>query len=415
MKLRKTLYHIRNVWFWILVFQAFPAQAQMDSLLFLDNSRINAEEVHRLTFELQNLNFIKNNENKGCFTKGYTLPGLWILPKLTYQPLKNLKVEAGVYMLRFWGSDAYPNYHYSDMASWKGEDYQRGFHVIPHFRVHYALTPRFDIVMGHIYGRNNHQLIEPLYNPEMGLTADPEAGLQFLWRTHPADVDMWINWESFIFQNDNHQESFTYGLSTRFKANNPESSIHAYFPLQMLYQHRGGEINSEANDRSVKTWLNAAVGYGMDFHVKHRYLKKVNFEADAVYFGQQKGQLLPFEKGYGLHGKLSADVFRFRILAGYWQCHDFVTIFGNPLFGAVSTFDSSIRYKNPKMAYFRLEYAQRIATGFNWGIHADIFNNFPADAYNAADGWHRESNAISFHAGIYLKLNLNFLIKQFGK
>lgn len=416
MKPKPNFHLIRTVLLWIfLLFLNIPLQAQMDSLLFLENSKINENDTRKLSFCLDNLNFIKNNENKGCFTKGYTLPGLWLLPRFSYQPLKNLKVEAGLYMLRFWGSEAYPNFNYSDIATWKGEDYQHGFHAIPYFRVHYAVTPHFNIVMGHIYGRNNHQLIEPLYNPEMGLTADPESGLQLLWHTRPADVDMWVNWESFIFQNDNHQESFTYGLATRFKLNAPQSKIHVYMPLQALYQHRGGEINTEATDRSVKTWLNAAAGYGMDFHLRNRYFKKLNLEADFVYFAQQKGQLIPFDKGYGLHGKLTADIYRFRIHAGYWQCHNFATIFGNPLFGAISTYDKSVQYRDPKMLYFRLEYAQPIGKGFYWGIHTDVYNNFPADAYNATDGWHREPNAISFLAGIYLRLNMNFLIKQFGK
>ena len=415
MKLKKIWHQTRMLFLGISLFLVSPIWAQMDSLLFMNDKKIHEEDTRKLCFGIDNLNFIKNNENKGCFTKGYTLPGLWLLPKLTYQPLKNLKVEAGLYMLRYWGSDTYPNFNYSDIANWKGENYQDGFHAIPFFRVQYALTPHFDIIMGHIYGRNDHQLIEPLYNPEMGLTADPEAGLQFLWRTRPADIDMWVNWESFIFQNDNHQESFTYGLSTRFKINDPKTKVHAYIPLQALFQHRGGEINSNAPDKSVKTWLNAAAGFGMDFHFNNRYFKKLNFEADAVYFGQQKGNLIPFDKGYGLHSRLSADIFRFRVIAGYWQCHNFATIFGNPLFGAISTYDKNIQYKDPQMLYLRLEYAQRIAKGFYWGIHTDLYNNLPANAYNTTDGWHEEPNALSFHAGIYLRMNMNILIKKFGK
>ena len=41
--------------------------------------------------------------------KGYTLPGLWLQAKAIYYPLSNLKLEAGVHALRFWGANKYPS------------------------------------------------------------------------------------------------------------------------------------------------------------------------------------------------------------------------------------------------------------------------------------------------------------------
>lgn len=390
------------------------AAAQLDSLSFYSVNMLRPEDAKRLDFCIDNLNFIRDNEYKGSMVKGYTLPGIWILPKFTYQPLRNLKLEAGAYLLRYWGANVYPNLNYSDLAIWKGEQYQKGFHALPFFRVQYRPHPTLDIVLGHYYGRNNHKLIEPLYNPEMGLTADPEAGVQILWNVKPFSLDAWVNWESFIFQDDTHQEAFTFGLSTRFKFNKPTSQYHFYIPLQGLFQHRGGEINTEDKSRQIKTWLNAAAGFGTDININRRILKKANIEADYAYFSQQAGTLLPFDKGFGIQARASVDLCRFRLIAGYWQSKDFVTIFGNPHFGCVSVIpDADITYDDPKMIFFKVQYSQDIAKGFSWGIHADLFNQLPVDMYDAESGWSRQKNAPSIAVGLYLRTNFRFLLKRF--
>lgn len=396
-----------------LFMACLPANAQMDSLIFREETRISPERKGELRLDIDNINFVRDNEYKSKQAKGYTLPGFWLQPTLSFQPLKNLKVEAGIYMMRYWGANKYPNLNYSDIAVWKGDQTQKGFHCLPVFRVQWALSPTFNIVLGTLHGKNNHRLTEPLYNPEMGLTADPEAGVQLLWNARPLDFDLWVNWESFIFRDDLHQEAFTFGLSTRFKANRPTARTHVYFPLQAVFQHRGGEINPDAKPRDVKTWLNAAAGIGMDFHLKNRLFTKLNLETTACYFGQQAGSLLPFDKGYGIYAKAAADVWRFRIHAGYWHCKDFTTVLGNPLFGAMSTFEEGFVYDSPSMAVAKVEYSQPLGKGFAWGIHADVYSNLKADAYSPTDGWHEEGNALNFAAGLYLRIHPSFLLKRF--
>ena len=160
-------------------------------------------QTNELRFNLRNINFFRDNEYQGNLTKGYTLPGFRLLPSVSYQPLKILNLEVGAYMLHYWGANKYPNLNYSDMPSWKGEQTQSGFHVLPFLRAQVALTPNFQIVIGSIYGSVHHGLIEPLYNPETALSGDPETGLQFLWDTRWFKFDTWVNWESFIFD-DGH-------------------------------------------------------------------------------------------------------------------------------------------------------------------------------------------------------------------
>lgn len=406
----------------IPVEDVFPQR--MSQLIYAEDTTFSANEVRELKLRFRNLNFFRNNEYKGNLVKGYTLPGLWILPTVSYQPLRNLKVEAGAYMLRYWGGNRYPNTHYINLPGYDNEYTQSAFHAVPFFRVHYAPLPGMALVLGNIYGQNNHSLIEPLYNKELAMTADPEAGVQFLWNTRHFNLDMWINWESFIFQGDDKQEEFTYGISSRIKTANEyldEGNVHFYVPLQLLFKHQGGEINTSAAIRGVKTWLNAAAGFGFDIKMPFRNFSKLNFEADAAYYAQQKGEAFPFDKGFGIYGKLGADMRNFRLNAGYWQCHNFVSLMGDPLFGAVSMAYSGQTYKNPKTVYLSLEYSHKIGKGFALGVHADVYNTFAADTKNIVsleDGtseitFTRVPNSISFLAGVYLRTDFSFLIKRF--
>lgn len=374
---------------------------------------LDSAETRELKLNIDNVSFICDNEYEGRQAKGYTLPGIWIQPTVSYQPLRNVKVEAGVYMLRYWGANKYPNVNYSDIAEWKGDQTQDAFHYLPVMRVQIAPTDNFNIVLGTLHGKNSHRLAEPLYNKEMGLTADPEAGVQLLWNTKPLELDAWVNWDSFIFRNDTHQESFTFGTSIRLKANRPESPFHVYFPLQMLFQHRGGEINYMATQRTVQTWLNAAAGIGADIKTGNPLLTRLGIEALAAGFNTRQGALLPFDSGYGIYAKATADLWRFRISAGYWECKDFVTILGNPLFGAMSTSPDELTYDHPRTILANIRYAQTFGNLCSWGVYVDLFNQLPTDAWSPEPGNFRDTNSMNITAGLYIRINTSVLLKRF--
>lgn len=194
------------------------ASAQNDSILFEDNTRIDTTARGELRLNIDGMGFFRDNEYKGSLRKGYTLPGFWLQPTVSYQPLSRLRLEAGAYMLHYWGANKYPCMNLHDIGTWMGEQTQKGFHILPVFNAHLHAAKNVELVLGTIYGRANHHLAEPLYNPEAALSSDPEAGLQVLWRPSFMDLDAWVNWESFIFDEDNHQEAFTVGLSASLKA-----------------------------------------------------------------------------------------------------------------------------------------------------------------------------------------------------
>lgn len=386
--------------------------AQISERVYASESRIDPARKGELSVEIDNLSFFKDDEYQGPFVKGYTLPGLWLQAKAVYYPLSNLKLEAGIHALRFWGADEYPNMAYRDMAIWKGEEYQKGLHVLPWFRAQLALSEHVDIVLGSLYGAANHRLVEPLYNPELNLTADPEMGLQLLYASRHFDLDVWVNWESFIFRKDVHQEAFTVGLSSRYKLNEPAASVHFYVPLQLLAQHRGGEIDTITTN-SVQTLTNGALGVGAVWNAGYKLLRRVHVELDVAGYYQQKGRLWPFDKGYGVYAEASADLSDFRVKAAYWRCHRFISLFGSPFYGAVSTSEEGLTLGEPSMLHFGAEYSRKLAKGFSLGIDVDLYAHLPATLHGTEREGQQSDLAISFSAGIYLRVNPSFLIKKF--
>ena len=385
----------------------------IDSLLFENSHRIDSASYGELRLNFDALCFFRDNEYKGYLSKGYTLPGYRLQPTVSYQPLKNLRVEVGVSMLHYWGANKYPNLNYSDIATWKGDQTQTGFHLLPFFNVQLAVSRNFNLILGNIYGGANHRLIEPLYNQENALSADPEMGVQMQWQTKPLDFDVWVNWESFIFDKDTHQEAFTFGLSTRFKANRPERRTHVYFPLQVVMQHRGGEINPDAEQRQVKTWMNAAAGVGVTIHTDNSILTRLNAEADVAYYRQMTGALLPFDNGKGLYLKAEADIWRFCLRGAYWDSSKFISIFGNPLYGSVGIHNRDFQMQRNRTVCAQLSYAQELGKGFSWGVQADVFNTLPTDNFVVGDKVYNNNNKVSLAAGIYLRVKPTFLLKKF--
>ncbi|MDR1403711.1 MAG: hypothetical protein LBJ60_08440 [Tannerellaceae bacterium] len=411
MAIRKyTLFCRISLTFCLLLLISKPLQAQINERVFNTDYNIDPEQTNELRIAFNNLNFFRNNEFDGDFLKGYTLPGFWAQLKLTCQPLDILRLEAGVHLLHFWGVNKYPNYAYQDIARWKGIQYQDGFHALPYLQAQLKLFDHLQLIFGDIYGGANHRLIEPLYNPELNLMADPETGLQLLYHSRLVNADAWVNWQSFIFNMDTHQESFVVGLSSRIKYNAENAAVHFYSPVQAVAQHRGGEIDT-IKTNSVQTLTNGAVGLGAIWNINRGKLKNINVEFDATGYYQQAGNLWLFDNGKGFYTRLLANIADFSIDAAFWQCDKFISILGNPFYGAVSTSESNLTFKNPRMLALGIEYSRSFAKGMSFCFDLDVFRHLSTTAHTPEGSFSKKAST-SFSVGAYLRINTSLLIKK---
>lgn len=400
----------QSIFFVILYLCSLTVSAQVEDKVYRTDYAIDTACVRTLWVELDNLSFFKDNEYTSEFMRGYTLPGLWLQPKAVYYPLKNLKVELGLHALIYSGANKYPSMAYRDIAYWKGNQYQKGAHLLPYFRAQVTLS-KVNLVIGNLYGGATHGLIEPLYNPELTLTADPEMGFQVLFDTRAYHLDVWVNWESYIFQGDTHQEAFTVGLSSQIDWTPRDASLHVYSPVQGTIQHRGGEQDTIYTN-SVQTLTNGAVGAGVTWNAGRRWLKRLNFEADLLGYYQQMGEMWRYDNGWALYTALSADLKDIRVRAGYFRSHDFISLFGLPYFGAASTRHVGAVFERPQTVFASVEYARTFARYYAFGARAELYQSIPGRMTDADGVVSEPEKATCFSVGVYFRVNPKFLIKK---
>lgn len=389
----------------ILILSACSLGLQAQELatrLAAGDYHLSPDDTQTLAVDVDALAFFKDNEFAGDLVTGYTLPGFWILPRITYQPLDDIRIEAGFHALVFDGANKYPCFAYHDIAQWKGDQYQSGAHLLPFFRAQ-AQLGSVNLVLGNIYGGANHGVVEPLMNAEVNLTQDPEMGFQVLVDRPRYHLDAWINWQSFTFREAPHQEALTAGISQRIALNAPQSPLAFYIPIDFLFQHRGGEIDS--CDRGMVTIDNAAIGLGLQWKADGKVFNGLKAEALGLACWQQWGDLWPFENGFAGSLMVSADFFRqLRVFATTVWAHDFCSIYGSPFFSTFFTKDGR-DYGHILTSHVGAEWSHTFATGYVVGAKIDT--------YLCSAG--HESLSNNFSLGLFLRCSPHFLIKRFGR
>lgn len=367
---------------------AMPASAQIGSVstameLHADSS------VRTISAAINAKAFFQNDEIESPMMKGYTLPGFRLSPTLRYRHGANASIEAGAYLLHYWGASLYPRQYYATLPEYDPANSSHGFHALPFLRARLATNFGLTFVLGDIYGGSAHGLIEPLYSRELDLTADPEAGIQMLYGNRWIDADMWADWRTFIFNKSPYCENFIYGISAALKPTSPESRIKVDIPLQLVIEHIGGEIDTL---RRVNTLVNLAAGASIAYRFPSGPIRSVGIEACYMASKQVAGKLWTVESGHAMWAKASIDIAGLDISAAYYNDRHFCTLLGFPLFG-----DGS---RSGGMATVSAAYSYRFAPGFE--LAAD------AKAY-IMDG------KASFCIGAAANINLDFTLKKISR
>lgn len=374
--------------------------AQMDSLLFCREYRLDSIDNGALSVEVDNVTFFQDNEYDGHQVIGYTLPGLWIQPKATYQANEHIKIEAGFHSLLYYGKRKYPNIAYQDIGTWKGSDYSEGTHILPYFRANVQMG-NMNVVLGNLYGGANHRLIQPLYCQELNLTGDQEKGLQILADLKCWHLDAWCDWQSFIFKNDTHQESFVFGGNSEIKFSRKWT-----MPVQVVVQHRGGEIQIDSAHRGVQTLINYSVGGRYDTDIRTSWLKRLTAEAHFVGYLQQSGHLFSSNSGWGPFAQCSLDFTPgIRFTGSYFHNKNYMSVLGSGHFNCIDASDNSQTYKNMNICTASVEYSRTFGKYFSFGARGMMYY---CSRKNCDVG-----NTLDFNFGVYMKCNPHFLIKEF--
>jgi hypothetical protein len=404
------------------IWQTLQTNADMARRMGYQPYRVDSTQTKTLGIELEALAFFKDNEFDGNVQRGYSLPGVRLQPRLTYTPIDEIKLELGLHATIYSGANKYPCYVFHDIATWKGDQYQSGAHLLPFFRA----TARFKsitLAVGDIYGGATHGFVEPMHNPELILTDDPEMGFQMIVDTKRWHSDLWMNWQSYIFKESSHQEAFTVGWTQNINVwkRTKEDRTHSLdIPIQLVIQHRGGEQDN--TKMGVQTIANGALGMGYEYKAPgNRIVTGVQAEVMALYCLQQSGNLWPFKNGLALWVKASVDFIRdLRVTAGFFSAKDFCSLYGSQYFGTLSTKRAGGRFDGMNTGLISLEYSRTFANAYTIGANLKAYIYKTGSLALPADDTHPEPYTIPgefrtpFSFGVYFRCSPSFVLKRFG-
>lgn len=358
----------------------------------------------RFGYDVRGVAFFQDNEFPSPLMTGYSLPGFRISAAAAYRPSRWVDIQVGVYLLQYWGADAYPNQNYIGLPTFNDVNASRGFHALPYFSAQVSTPWGLEVTLGSLRGDASHGLIMPMFAPELSLTADPQAGAEVRYQSRWIDADAWIDWRSFIFRNSPTEENFYVGASAKVKYTSDDAIVQVYSPIQLMIEHVGGEIDTI---NSVQTYINAAVGVGARLSLSHPHLRWVGLEADMLGSFQQKGTAWRHNRGTAcwVVGTLQASKMRAQL--GYYRASKFSPILGYPLFGIASQDKVGVILRNPSTIYAGYEFAQQFGPGVTLSAFVDVYHLLPCDAFDPAVlAWGKQKSTTSFDFGAKISIAL---------
>ena len=330
-----------------------------------------------LSFNFDNATFFKNNEYAGKIVKGYTLPGAWIRPKLKYYPDDKLRVELGGNVLKYNGREEYYN-------------------LTPWFSIIYQPIQRLSLIMGNLNNDRNHDLIEPLLEPERFLTAKPEAGFQLKYNAPRFTTDIWIDWQQFIVKGDPFEERFAFGAVAKLKLidkNNSELS----FPLTFYGLHEGGEINN--SEGSAHSFITVTPGLCFKRKISDRTIKEwslnsyyslATYPIDNAFYNQSSG--------WGFYANGNIDTRLGVLTAAYWHGYNFYTPQGGNVYQNLSQIGNGLIGDN-ELLNLKYHFVKEIFPSTHFGFMLDLY-------YDTI-------NKVSMNSeGLYLVVNFGVPLKK---
>lgn len=353
----------------------------------------------RPTLNVDAVAFFANNEMHTPLCKGYTLPGYRLTPTLKYTFSRNAEIEAGAYMLHFWGTNTYPNSNYFGMPDYSATGNSKGLHVLPSLRLRINADCGLSIILGNLVNPS-HNLIEPLYASERLLTADPEAGLQLLYRHPRVKADMWVDWRTFIYNHSPYGENFIFGINATPCLTKPDAPVRLTMPVQVVVEHLGGEIDD--TDLGVSTLLNAAAGLKLEC-----LRRTAGVEAYALISRQVAGKLWGTPHGTAMWAQAFGQYRGFKLGVGAFHAKDFISLCGLPIFGVVSNIDGT-RLNSPTTLVANLSYNYRVAKSVDLQAYASLYSLLKCTTSNPDKP--NQKATTSFIFGVTAKASISQLL-----
>lgn len=368
------------VLFLIFSGMAFTAVAQ-NLPEHYDPSPLHSRDTHSVFLSIDNTNFFKNNEYYNDYVAGYSKTGFFFNPAISWVISDKTRLTGGVHLLKYAG--------------------EHGFNKVkPLFYLQHELFDGIDLLMGSIKGTHHHNLIDPLYHYERFLDEHIENGLQFLIDKPYIQADIWVNWKNFITPGDDSREIFDTGISTDFPLYGKQQDFTVYFPLQVIFQHRGGQIDNSG--KPVTTFSNFAGGPDLQLDLDSRFLTSLGWKNLYVgYRDLSPGDNRDIKKGHGWMSTFSMNMQKLQLQFSWWKARRFLSFAGNPMYQNYSLRKERLLDEERELLIGKLRYTRQ---------YRDLHFMFNFDTY-----WSPRSHQLDYGFGIYLLLNTDVFLTKLRK
>lgn len=309
-------------------------------------------DTNHIFLAIDNANLVKNNEYFNDFYHGHTIIGYTLNPHLIYRPNSKTTIEAGIHLLKYSGIETFSQ-------------------VSPTFLIDIEFAKNTRLLLGSIKGGLAHKLIEPLYKYERFFEDSDESGIQLLHSNRFAELDIWFNWEEFVFIGDNKKEAFSFGWSGNLILTPSESKHKVYIPAQGITYHKGGQGVSSP-ERQV-TFMNTNVGLAWEYQSENSFVKSYGVKAYYLnFFDFSPDKLEPYLKGRGLYPVAFVESKHIGFMVGYWACDSYIAPKGEELFQSVSHESSMIQqYRSVFTA--KLDVHRSFSSGVSLGARMESY------------------------------------------
>ncbi|SHI67380.1 hypothetical protein SAMN02745146_1352 [Hymenobacter daecheongensis DSM 21074] len=300
-----------------------PAFAQLDNSAFLHPLPVGPAHERQLRLDVQAFLFNKDNEYFNKLEDGRTYFGAHLLPRLVYFPSANLRVEAGVFL-------------------WKDYGTPRLRQVRPLLTLKYQNGPH-SILFGNIEGHLHHGYIEPMFDFERVMTNRLEEGVQYKLQKKRLSLDAWVDWQRQQYRFSNFQEEVAGGLAAEATVVGDSAGWWLRVPFQFTGTHRGGQIDTVA--APLQTLFNVASGLRLRKPLASQFFHAVHADAYATLFDDYSfTDVLAFRRGTGLYLNAGVDTRLSNVQVAYWRGNGYISPLGGRLYRSISNSVSDPQY-----------------------------------------------------------------------
>lgn len=368
----------------LLITMALPlwkAMGQLDNRNFEERLSMPGEAKNSLYLHLHTLGFARNNEYFNPVVGGETLFGYQWSTSLLYYPIDNLKIEAGIFLWKDFGTSEYTQ-------------------ISPIFRLHYKKDST-SILFGNLRSNLAHRLTEPLYGFEQGIRRPLENGLQVIHHRPHWYADLWVDWLVRTFKGADFQEEIFGGL--HLFADLIENDFFSLtLPLQLTVYHRGGQdINV---NRPFTNLFNVNTGMRAEWKSQETaFVKSIAFEPGLVFSSESLDDSVSVSRqGKALYLNLYTKTKWVDLLLSFWSANEFNSFAGGEIYRSLTVREAPEGKNQPfrRLLFFRLLKDFRINEDFSISARFEPVYDF-------------ELQKLETSAGLYFHYRPRFLLKKF--